>query len=530
MTDAMPLDEPIQEPAPAKIEHLASRGSDPRQPIKVAFDTVEEYVGEAPRPLMREVLPAEAFPVDVLGGVLGGAAEAIHDRTQAPMAICAQSVLAAATLAVQGHADVELPTGHARPVSGFYVTVAATGERKSACDREALWPIRKHEKHLQEQYDEDRDRWQNDQDAWEMQRRQILNDKKGSPDRATKRTALDALGPAPAAPLIPMLTCTEPTFEGLAKLYAIGQPSLGVFAAEGGQFIGGHGLSEENKLRTATALSALWDGESIKRVRAGDGATTMPGRRLSLHLMVQPEVASVLLTDRVLMDQGLLSRVLVTAPLPASGTRLWRDPRAESMDALKRYSAQLLSIMETPAPLIEGKTNELAPRCLPMSSEARQGWIAFADHIERQIGPGGDMEAIRGLANKLPEHAARLAAVLALVEDLNVPAITGEHLAAGIRLAEHYAGEALRLFQAGRSDPDLLLAQRTLDWLQKKWRESHLGLSDLYRLGPNAIRDKKTASRMIRILEDHGWVVPMKDGAEVGGQHRREAWRIVRAG
>ncbi len=165
-----------------------------------------------------------------------------------------------------------------------------------------------------------------------------------------------------------------------------------------------------------------------------------------------------------------------------------------------------------------------------MSSEARTGWIAFADHVERQIGPGGDLEPIKGLANKLPEHAARLAAVLALVKDLTVPAITGDHLAAGIRFAEHYAVEALRLFQAGRSDPDLLLAQRTLDWLHKKWRESHLGLSDLYRLGPNAIRDSKTARRMIRILEDHEWIVPVEGGAEVGGQHRREAWRIVRAG
>ncbi len=530
MTDAMPLDEPIQEPAPAKIDRPAPREPGPRQASKARLNAVAECSVETPRPLMRELLPAEPFPVDVLGGVLRGAAEAIHDRTQAPMAICAQSVLAAATLAVQGHADVELPTGHARPVSAFYVTVAATGERKSACDREALWPTRKREKCLQEQYDDDRDRWQNDQDAWETQRRQILNDRKGYPDRDTKKSALGALGPAPAAPLIPMLTCTEPTFEGLAKLYAIGQPGLGVFAAEGGQFIGGHGLSEENKLRTATALSALWDGEPIKRVRAGDGATTMPGRRLCLHLMVQPEVASVLLTDRVLMDQGLLSRVLVTAPPPASGTRMWRDPKPESMDALKRYSARLLSIMETPAPLIEGKTNELAPRRLTMSSEARQGWIAFADHIERQIGPGGDMEAIRGLANKLPEHAARLAAVLALVEDLNVPAIMGDHLAAGIRLAEHYAGEALRLFQAGRIDPDLLLAQRTLDWLLEKWSEDHVGLPDLYRLGPNSIRDAKKARKMMGILDDHGWIARMEGGAEVSGQHRREAWRIVRAG
>ncbi len=140
------------------------------------------------------------------------------------------------------------------------------------------------------------------------------------------------------------------------------------------------------------------------------------------------------------------------------------------------------------------------------------------------------MEAIRGLANKLPEHAARLAAVLALVEDLNVPAITGQHLAAGIKLAEHYAGEALRLFQAGRSDPDLLLAQRTLDWLLEKWDEDYVGLSDLYRLGPNSIRDATKARKMMGILEDHGWVARMKSGAEVGGQHRREAWRIVRAG
>ena len=497
---------------------------------RTAIARAEPFVPEPPHPLMRELMPAEPFPIDAFGDVLRGAAEAIRDRTQAPMAICAQSVLGAATLAVQAHADVELPTGHARPVSGFYVTVAATGERKSACDREALWPIRKREKHLQEQYDGDRDRWQNDHDAWESQRRQILNAKTDYPDRAAKNAALDDLGPAPAAPLIPMLTCTEPTFEGLARLYATGHPSLGVFASEGGQFIGGHGLSEENKLRTATALSALWDGEAIKRVRAGDGATTMPGRRLCLHLMVQPDVASVLLTDRVLADQGLLSRVLVTAPQPTSGTRLWRDPKPESMEALKQYGARLLSIMETPLPLAEGKSNELTPRRVPLSPEAWLGWIAFADHIERQIGPGGDLEPIRGLANKLAEHAARLAAVLALVEDLHVPAVSGEHLAAGIKLAEHYAGEGLRLFQAGRTDPDLLLAQRMLDWLHKRWRGDHVGLSDLYRLGPNAIRDSKTARKVVRILEDHGWAVRMVGGAEIGGQHRREAWRIVRAG
>ena len=103
--------------------------------VKAAFDAAKQYTPEPPRPLMRELPPAEPFPVDALGGVLKDAAEAIHDRTQAPMAICAQSVLATACLAAQGHVDVELPTGQRRPVSCYFLTVA---ERRDGSVRVAV--------------------------------------------------------------------------------------------------------------------------------------------------------------------------------------------------------------------------------------------------------------------------------------------------------------------------------------------------------------------------------------------------------
>jgi putative DNA primase/helicase len=99
------------------------------------MDTAPEMKSEPPRPLMRELPPADPFPIEALGGVLAPAARAIHDRVQAPIAMCGQSVLAAATLAVQGHADVELPTRQTKPVANYFVTVAATGERKSTVDR-----------------------------------------------------------------------------------------------------------------------------------------------------------------------------------------------------------------------------------------------------------------------------------------------------------------------------------------------------------------------------------------------------------
>jgi len=93
--------------------------------------TPKDVKAEAPRPLLREMPPADPFPVDALD-VLAPAARAIHDRVQAPLAICGQSVLAAATLAVQGHADIELPTRQAKPLTNFFLTVARTGERKTA--------------------------------------------------------------------------------------------------------------------------------------------------------------------------------------------------------------------------------------------------------------------------------------------------------------------------------------------------------------------------------------------------------------
>ena len=192
--------------------------------VKAVVAEAEEFKPEPPRPLMRELPPADRFPVEALGEILAAAARAIHDKVQAPMAICAQSVLAAATLAVQAHADVELPTRQVRPSSCFFVTVAASGERKTACDTEALWPIRKHEARLRAEHELEAAHHQNELDSWHAERKRILNKKTSA---ESKREALEELlGPPPSAPLTPMLTCPGPTYEGLCKLLAVGQPSV----------------------------------------------------------------------------------------------------------------------------------------------------------------------------------------------------------------------------------------------------------------------------------------------------------------
>jgi hypothetical protein len=481
-----------------------------------------------PSPLMREISPPETFPMDALGSLLSGAASAIHDQIQAPEAMCAQSVLAAATLAVQSHVNVELPTGQIRPVSCLFLTVAESGERKSSVDDLALLPAHRHEATLREKYSEEKFAWQNEQESWEKQRAQILGSKKEYRGQSEKRRALDDLGPAPNAPRTPIVICSEPTLEGLVKMLETGQPSVGIFSAEGGQFIGGHGMTAENKLRTAAGLSSLWDGTPIKRVRAGDGTSTLPGRRVSMHLMAQPGVMSLILSDPMLTDQGLLSRVLIVGPQAASGTRFWREKKPELEIALNKYHTVLKKIHEVPAPIADGTTNELAPRTLALSQEARRKWIAFSDHIEGLIGPGGPMWPIKGLANKLAEHSARLAAVLTLAEDLDAAEVGGSCMEAGIDLSQHYAVEALRHFATRTINESLLLAETTRMWLLNVWEKPEVSLPDLYQYGPNQIRDKNTALNVARILEDHGWLLPVEGGSSINGKTRREVWKIVR--
>jgi hypothetical protein len=474
---------------------------------------------DGPIPLFPPLPPAERFPIEALGPVLLRAAEAIARKVQVPEAIAGQSVLAAAALAAQAHADVMLPYGQTRPLSLFLVTIAASGDRKSTADNEALWPIRKREKTLKEEHERAYRAWLIAFAAYSAEKRQIENAKKMGFE--ARQAALTALGPAPEPPLHPFLTAPEPTIEGLVKAWATAPAALGIFTAEGGQFIGGHGMSQDNRLRTAAAYSEIWDGHPIKRIRALDGVSILPGRRLSMHLMVQHEAAAQFLSDPLLRDQGLLSRVLVAAPESIAGTRFYRDPLPKDETAIRAYGARILSILEAPWPLAEGRRNELEPRVLLITAEAAAAWCAFYDRIEGQCGPGNELRPIQDFAAKAAEHAARIAGVLTIVEDLHATEIGPAAMHAALRLTDWYVAEAVRLQRAARTDAKLKVAQQLLDWLRERG-EDVIDFREILQRGPAPVRTKSQADEALTTLKVHGWVT------EVSSRPRR--LRLVREG
>lgn len=493
--------------------------------ISKQFHEAEKVDRPAPLPLRREVVPPEPFPMNALGKVLGDAAKAIVDKVQCPEAIAAQSVLAAASLAAQAHADVVHPaTGDKRPISLFMMTIAASGERKSAADRIALDPVQVREAELYEQHERDHRIYCDARDAYQRAREAILRTRKSNPTETKKQLA--ALAPVPTAPLTPLLTAPDPTLEGLHKLMAGGEPSMGLFSDEGGTFIGGYGMSDESRLRTGAGLSSFWDGTPVKRVRGGDGVSILRGRRLSMHIMAQPGIAEGLLADPTLQNQGLPSRLLVSAPASLVGTRMQKSPKAGTGPALKRYQKGILGLLRKPQKRAGLGNPELDPIPISLSADARKKWEAFADECERELAPGKRFEPIRAFANKLPEHALRMAAVLELVDNANAKAINRSTFDRATTLARYYAGEALRLFEQGVASVEILRAEKVLRWLHEK-NKTVVGLKEIYQLGPNSVREARLAREAMTVLQEHGWAAKIEGGAKIDGKRHGEAWEII---
>lgn len=484
------------------------------------------FAPEGPQPLVRTIAPGQAYPVAALGP-LRRVVEAVQGIVMAPMALPSQSALSIASLSVQGFADVETLAGIS-PTSLFCLTIAKSGERKSSCDVLLMTTLREHERQASGNHMDEVAKWANTHALWKGDRDRILSEaKKSKGERTTAAQAdLDSLGSEPQPPQSPDRTVSEPTFEGLTRLFATGQPSLGIFSDEGGQFLGGHAMNSENRQKTLAALNDLWHGNPIRRTRSGDGHLALYGRRLAIHLMVQPRVALDFIADPKTTDTGFLPRFLICEPPSRIGTRLHALSRQDD-GSLAAFNIRLATILETPLPM-DAKTHELKPRILALAPDARALLIGFHDEIESAQSKGRDLAHVTGYASKAAEQAARIAGVLTLWRDLDALQVAAQDMANAIELAQYYLSEAARLDNAAQVSAETDKAEKLLYWLVETWGHNNITARDVVQFGPNAMRESKAARASMAILEQHGWLVSLETGTIIRGSARNEAWRIVR--
>ncbi len=153
--------------------------------------------------------------------------------------------------------------------------------------------------------------------------------------------------------------------------------------------------------------------------------------------------------------------------------------------------------------------------------------IRDSNEVELGMAPDGDFEAVRSFAAKAPEHAARIAAVLAVFTDPEVARL--DSLAAGIAMTRFYLGERLRL--AGKpAEAHVEDGNRLAEWLQG-WSEEWVSIADILQRGPNTFRHRRLflQDTLVPLLLRYGHLQGPPRRVEILGKTRREAYRVIRS-
>ena len=130
---------------------------------------------------------------------------------------------------------------------------------------------------------------------------------------------------------------------------------------------------------------------------------------------------------------------------------------------MKSYFAKLSSSLEASLPLAEGTRNELAPRQLQLSAEAKRIWIQFHNHVQKLMRPDQPLAPVQRVSRQ--SGRARCASRGDFgPHQIKIGTVGKTQIEAGIVLAEFYLNEALRLFNSAAINPDLLLAEKLLTW------------------------------------------------------------------
>ena len=497
----------------------------------------EDYINNAMQPedpptdpLRAPTTQAAPYPVGALGKVLGGATLALHETTKAPLALCAQSVLASASLAAQAHFDVKLPWGELKPLSLFFLSVALSGERKTTVDKLVLGAAKKQEKEDLAEYEVIYKLYVNELQQWKAENEKRNRKNPPKSQAASDDAAAEAYEatPEPEAPIMPLRFTEDPTAEGLFKLLAISQPSVGLFSEEGGLVIGGHALSKDSALKTMAMWCKLWDGSNLTRVRAGDGASALYGRRMAINIQAQPEVMEKLLNDPMANGQGFLARCLVAWPETTIGTRhIVAFEKEDHRPELKRLYAKLKKLFEAAPRTSENSKQELDPIELPLDSDAVVIALDAVNQFETLMGSGNVLCELTDRTSKAAEIACRIAGVLAVIDDgMATRSIKASHLTDSLILMQWYLAEALRIRSVSLIPPEVKHAEMLVNWLKE--RDIKLFSTSMILIrGSNQLRCKARLDPAIKVLMDSGHLIQNEPNTLVDGKKSRTSWRVL---
>ena len=460
----------------------------------------------------------EPYPIDALPASVRVAVQEVAGFVKAPVPMIAVSGLAALSLAVQAHHDVERADKLSGPCSLFLLAIADSGERKSTCDGFFTKSIRDHEAAQQEAAKPFLAAYRTDREIWEAQRAGLkerikAQSKAGKPSTEQKRELHELDKAEPKPPRVPRLIYGDATPEALTYALAKQWPSGGVVSSEAGSVFGSHGMGKDSVMRNLAALNQLWDGAALPVERRSTESFTVRGARLTMALQVQEATLRAFFdsTKGLARGTGFLARFLVAWPESTQGMRPFTEAPA-NWPALAAFNGRLAAILNRPVPIDDD--GALTPAMLKLTPAAKAVWVAFHDQIEAMLSTGGELFDVRDVASKIADNAARLAALFHVFAG-SIGPIGVDSMESGACIAAWHLNEARRFLGELAMPAELADPMRLESWLLDYCRREHtdkVPTREVQRCGPGGLRDKAAFAEAVKELAELGRARAVQDG------------------
>ena len=472
---------------------------------------IEERASEAlnsswsdPQPLTVK-MGCVPYPLDALPTKIRAAVDEVQGFAKAPTAMIATSAIAALSLGIQAHVDIERAQSLHSPTGLFLMTIADSGERKSTVDGFFTKAIRDYEAIQAEKAKPLIKDYKAKLSAWEAKYSGIkdkirLLAKENKPTLSHESELRNLVHEKPEPPRFPRLTYADATPESLAIALKQNWPSAGVVSAEAGIVFGSHGMGADSVTRNLAQSNQLWDGNILQIDRKTSDSFQVIGARVTMSLMIQePTLRSFYGKSGALArGTGFFARFLLACPESTQGHRPFTEPPTH-WPALTIFNMQITEILNQPAPINEN--GELEPIMMKLSPEAKSAWVDFYNQIETELKVGGELFDVRDVASKVADNAARLAALFQVFEHGMGSMVCVECLEAACRIVAWHLYEARRFFSDLALPPELANAARLDTWLVEHCRRLDVGEVDKnYTLQRGRLRDRQSLDAAINEL------------------------------
>ncbi|MCZ4317066.1 DUF3987 domain-containing protein [Comamonadaceae bacterium G21597-S1] len=469
------------------------------------------------QPLIAKI-EAQEYPLDALPDAVRCAVQEVAGFVKAPVPLIATSALAALSLAIQAHVDVQRADKLHGPCGLFLLAIAESGERKTTCDGFFTKAIHDHEAAMLEVAKPAILAQKSEHAAWSAKRAGLLEKiktlSKGGNSTAAKAQELHDLDDnEPTAPRVPRLVYGDTTPEELGFKLAMVWPSGGVISSEAGTVFGGHAMGKDSAMRNMAMLNQLWDGATLKVDRRTSASFTVQGARLTIALQVQEATLRAFFESLkgLARGMGFLARFLVSWPESTQGTRYFTEAPT-NWPHLAAFNNRLSAILNRLVAI--DSDGGLTPAMLTLAPEAKAAWVRFHDAIEAELSPGGELAEVRDVASKCADNAARLAALFHVFAG-SIGPIDLAAMEAGAGIAAWHLQEARRFLgelamPAEVSNP-MRLEAWMLDYCRREKTDT-VPTREVQRRGPKSLREKAAWADAVRELSELGRARLVQDG------------------